>query len=125
MCTTSSRPVAGAIWKGDKAMATTFLGFRRANGAVGVRNWVAVISVMDNCNPVTRTISEAVEGTIPVTTLFVRGQFGADLDFAYESLAGLGRNPNIASVLLVGLEESSTEEVASRIRATGKAVEAV
>ncbi|SAL86584.1 altronate dehydratase [Caballeronia arvi] len=103
----------------------TFLGYRRENATVGVRNWVAVISVMDNCNPVTRTISEAVEGTIPVTTLFVRGQFGADLDFAYESLAGLGRNPNIASVLLVGLEESSTEEVASRIRATGKAVEAV
>jgi altronate dehydratase large subunit len=103
----------------------TFLGYRRDNGAVGVRNWVAVISVMDNCNPVTRTISEAVGGTIPITTLFVRGQFGADLDFAYESLAGLGRNPNIASVLLVGLEESSTEEVASRIRATGKAVETV
>ncbi|SAL87197.1 altronate dehydratase [Caballeronia arvi] len=103
----------------------TFLGYRRENGTVGVRNWVAVISVMDNCNPVTRTISDAVEGTIPVTTLFVRGQFGADLDFAYESLAGLGRNPNIASVLLVGLEESSTEEVASRIRATGKTVEAV
>ena len=103
----------------------TFLGYRRENGSVGVRNWVAVISVMDNCNPVTRTISAAVEGTIPVTTLFVRGQFGADLDFAYESLAGLGRNPNIASVLLVGLEESSTEEVAARIRATGKAVEAV
>jgi altronate dehydratase large subunit len=103
----------------------TFLGYRRANGAVGVRNWVAVVSVMDNCNPVTRTIAHAVDGTIPVTTLFVRGQFGADLDFAYESIAGLGRNPNIASVLLVGLEESSTEEVASRIRSTGKSVETV
>ncbi|CAB3808420.1 (2R)-sulfolactate sulfo-lyase subunit beta [Paraburkholderia caffeinitolerans] len=103
----------------------TFLGYRRANGAVGVRNWVAVVSVMDNCNPVTRTIANAVEGTIPVTTLFVRGQFGADLDFAYESLAGLGRNPNIAGVLLVGLEDSSTEEVAARIRSTGKPVETV
>ncbi|MFX1676508.1 UxaA family hydrolase [Paraburkholderia sp. A2WS-5] len=103
----------------------TFFGYRRANGAVGVRNWVAVVSVMDNCNPVTRSIAGAVEGTIAVTTLFVRGQFGADLDFAYESIAGLGRNPNIASVLLVGLEESSTEEVAARIRATGKPVEAV
>lgn len=103
----------------------TFLGYRRENGAVGVRNWVAVVSVMDNCNPVTRTIANAVGGTIPVTTLFVRGQFGADLDFAYESLAGLGGNPNIASVLLVGLEESSTEEVASRIRSTGKPVETV
>ncbi|GAB3628802.1 D-galactarate dehydratase [Pandoraea terrae] len=103
----------------------TFLGYRRANGTVGVRNWVAIISVMDNCNPVTRTIASAVDGTIPVTTLFVRGQYGADLDFAYESLAGLGRNPNIAAVLVVGLEESSTEDVASRIRDTGKPVDTV
>lgn len=106
-------------------MANTFLGFRRPNGAAGVRNWIAVISVMDNCNPATRAISQAVSGTIPVTTLFVRGQFGADLDFALESLAGLGRNPNIAGVLLVGLEESSTEDVARRIRPTGKPVEVV
>ncbi|MGY2492934.1 UxaA family hydrolase, partial [Cupriavidus sp. CP313] len=106
-------------------MTTTFLGYRRENGAVGVRNWVAVLSVMDNCNPVTRTIARTVGGCIPVTTLFVRGQFGPDLDFAYETLAALGRNPNIAAVLLVGLEEASTEEVARRIRATGKPVERV
>ena len=97
-------------------MLKTFLGYRRANGAVGVRNWVAVVSVMDNCNPVTRTIANSVDGTIAVTTLFVRGQFGADLDFAYESIAGLGRNPNIASVLLVGLEESSTDAHAFEAR---------
>ncbi len=106
-------------------MSKTFLGYRRENDAVGVRNWVGVISVMDNCNPVTRTIANTVAGCIPITTLFVRGQFGADLDFAFESLAGLGRNPNIASVLLVGLEPFSTEEVAKRIRATGKQVECV
>lgn len=104
---------------------TTFLGYRRENGAVGVRNWVAVVSVMDNCNPATRAIVQAVNGCIPVTTLFVRGQFGADLDFTFESIAGLGRNPNIAAVLLVGLEAQSTEEVAHRIRSTGKPVETV
>jgi len=106
-------------------MARAFQGYRRENGDAGVRNWVAVISVMDNCNPVTRAITQAVSGTIPVTTLFVRGQFGEELEFAFESLAALGRNPNVASVLLVGLEESSTEEVARRIRPTGKRVEAV
>jgi altronate dehydratase large subunit len=106
-------------------MTNTFLGFRRQHGPAGVRNWIAVISVMDNCNPATRAISQAVGGTLPVTTLFVRGQFGADLEFALDSLAGLGRNPNIAGVLLVGLEESSTEEVARRIRPTGKPVEVV
>lgn len=106
-------------------MSQTFLGYRRPHGPAGVRNHVAVISVMDNCNPVTRSIARSVAGAIPVTTLFVRGQFGPDLDFAFDSLAGLGRNPNIAAVLLVGLEESSTEEVARRVRPTGKPVECV
>jgi len=103
----------------------TFEGFRRSTGPAGVRNWIAVISVMDNCNPVTRTIAQSVAGTIPVTTAFVRGQFGEDLEFALDALAGMGRNPNIAGVLLVGLEESSTEVVASRIRPSGKPVEVV
>ena len=106
-------------------MTKTFFGYVRENDAVGVRNHVAVISVMDNCNPVTRAIAAAVAGAIPVTTLFVRGQFGADLEFAFDSLAGLGCNPNIAAVLLVGLEPASTEEVAKRIRSTRKPVEAV
>ena len=106
-------------------MSKTFLGYRRANGDVGVRNWVAVLSIMDNCNPVTRAICHAVDGTIPVTTLFVRGQYGHDLEVALNTLAGMGRNPNIAAVLLVGLEEGTTEEVARRIRPSGKPVEAV
>lgn len=106
-------------------MSRTFLGYRRPVGAAGVRNWVAVISIMDNCNPVTRAICEAVDGTIPVTTLFVRGQYGHDLEVSLNTLAGMGRNPNIAAVLLVGLEEGTTEEVARRIRPSGKPVEAV
>ena len=106
-------------------MTSTFLGYRRENGAVGVRNWVAVISIMDNCNPVTRAIAQAVDGTIPITTLFVRGQVGQDLELAFDSLAGMGNNPNIAAVLLIGLEGNSTEEVARRIRPSGKRVEAI
>lgn len=106
-------------------MERTFLGYERSDGTVGVRNRVAIISIMDNCNPVTRSIAHAVDGTIPVTTVFVRGQYGRDLEIAFDSLAGMGRNPNIAAVLLVGLEEQTTEEVARRIRPSGKPVEAI
>jgi altronate dehydratase large subunit len=106
-------------------MAKTFLGYPREDGTIGVRNWVAVMSIMDNCNPVTRAICQQVDGTIPVTTLFVRGQYGRDLEISYNTLAGMGRNPNIAAVLLVGLEEQTTEEVARRIRTSGKPVEAI
>ena len=106
-------------------MKRTFLGYRRADGAVGVRNLVAVISIMDNCNPVTRAICQAVDMTLPVTTLFVRGQYGHDLEVAFNTLAGMGRNPNVAAVLLVGLEEQTTEEVARRIRPSGKPLESI
>jgi len=106
-------------------MAKTFLGYARENGAIGIRNWVAVLSIMDNCNPVTRAIANAVDGTIPVTTLFVRGQYGRDLEITLDTLGGMGANPNIAGVLLVGLENEITEMVAKRIRPTGKPVDAV
>lgn len=106
-------------------MAKTFLGYPRENGAIGIRNWVAILSIMDNCNPVTRAIANAVEGTIPVTTLFVRGQYGRDLEITLDTLGGMGANPNIAGVLLVGLENEITEMVAQRIRPTGKPVDAV
>ncbi len=106
-------------------MSATFLGYPRKNGSIGVRNWVGVISIMDNCNPVTRAICNAVDGTVPITTLFVRGQYGRDLEITYNTLAGMGANPNIASVLLIGLEEMTSEEVAKRIRPTGKRVEII
>ena len=107
------------------ANESVFLGYERENGDVGVRNWVGVLSIMDNVNPITRAICAAVEGTLPITTLFVRGQYGKDLEITYESLAGMARNPNIAAVVLIGLEAQTTEEVARRIRPTGKRVEVV
>ena len=102
-----------------------FLGYERPDGQVGIRNWIGVISVMDNVNPITRAVCGAVDGTIPVTTLFVRGQFGRDLEIAFDTLAGMGRNPNLAGALVIGLEEYSTGQVADRIANTGKPIETV
>jgi len=104
-------------------MSASFLGYERPDGQAGVRNWVGVISVMDNVNPIARAICGGVYSTIPITTLFVRGQYGRDLKITYDTLGGMGRNPNLAAVLVVGLEEISAEQVASRIRNCGKPVE--
>ena len=102
-----------------------FLGYERPDGQAGIRNWVGVISVMDNINPITRAVCGAVDGTIPITTLFVRGQFGRDLEIAFDTLGGMGRNPNLAGALVIGLEENSTGQIADRIANTGKPVETV
>lgn len=104
-------------------MSASFLGYERPDGQAGVRNWVGVLSVMDNVNPIARAISHGVYGTIPITTLFVRGQYGRDLKISYDALGGMGRNPNLAALLVVGLEEISAEQVASRMRNCGKPVD--
>lgn len=104
-------------------MKRTFLGYERPDGQVGVRNWVGVLSVMDNVNPIAQAICGNVAETLLIRTLFVRGQYGRDLEISYNTLAGMARNPNLAGVLVVGLEETSAEGVASRIRNCGKPVD--
>jgi len=83
------------------------------------------MSMLDVANPVVRSICRSVSGTIPITTLFVRGQYGKDLDITYRTLAGLASNPNVHSVLLVGLESTSTSVVTEMIERSGKRVEIV
>src|SRR5690606_5629676 len=102
-----------------------FLGYPRESGAAGIRNHVGVMSMLDVANPVVRSICRSVSGTIPITTLFVRGQYGKDLDITYRTLAGLASNPNVHSVLLVGLESTSTSVVTEMIERSGKRVEIV
>ena len=45
-------------------MTETFLGYRRADGRIGVRNDVAVLSAMDNTNPTAERIAAMVAGTV-------------------------------------------------------------
>ena len=102
---------------------TTFPGYRRPDGRVGIRNQVAVLSVMDNTNPSAERIAAMVQGTVALTTPFGRGQIGADLEITRRTLAGLAGNPNIAAVLVLSLSLDSAEPLANRIRTSGKPVE--
>jgi altronate dehydratase large subunit len=103
----------------------TFLGFARPDGAVGVRNHVLVLSILGLANQVARRIHGQVAGTRVVTTPYGRGQLGADADLHRRTLAGLGRNPNVAAVLVVGADRKAVDAVAGAVAAAGKPVEAV
>lgn len=101
-------------------MRTTFWGFERANGSVGVRNHVAVLSAMDNANFVVRRVCAHVQGTVPVCPCFGRGEVGADLEQHIAILAGVGANPNVYAVIVVSLEPEIAERIARKIREEGK-----
>jgi len=108
-------------------MADKFLGFRRENGSVGVRNQIAIIpSVFCAAK-----VAELIALNIPGATLFRHplgcGQVGEDLEITANTLIGIGKNPNFASVLVVGLgcEKLSSHEIAEGIASSGKMVEVV
>jgi altronate dehydratase large subunit len=78
--------------------------YRRADGRVGIRNYLAVIAATDAANPVARRIAAAVPGAVAITPLYGRGQLGADLAQSVRTMIGLGSNPNVYGTLVVSLE---------------------
>lgn len=108
-------------------MATTdldngFWGYRRSNGDVGIRNRVVVLAVTDSVNGVVRHLAQLIRQTLPLTVWYGRGQFGEDDTIFRRTQIGLALNPNIAAVLVVGLESVTTQQVADGIAKSGKPV---
>ncbi len=102
----------------------TFKGYRRPDGRVGVRNYVAVISVDDISNTAVEKVCQVISGTLPITHPYGRLQFGRDLDLFFRTMIGTGANPNIASAIVIGIEENWANKIAEGISKTGKPVEA-
>lgn len=101
----------------------TFLGFRRENGRVGIRNHVVVLPLDDLSNAACEKIAHNVAGCLALPHHYGRLQFGEDLDLHFRTLIGTGCNPNVAAVIVVGIEPGWTGKVVEGIRKTGKPVE--
>ena len=100
-----------------------FLGYRREDGGVGVRNHVAIIPAMPYALPVARAIVQYVKGTTLVEHLNGRGQSADDLEFTFRTLEGVARNGNVGATLVVGFEPTGPAKLAERISASGKPVD--
>lgn len=99
-------------------------GYRRENGRVGVRNHVIVLPVDDLSNAACMTVGGQIAGTLPLPHAYGRLQYGADLELFFRTLIGTGANPNVAGVVVVGIEPNWTARIAEGIAETGKPVEA-
>ncbi len=104
---------------------TTFNGFERENGRIGVRNHVLIIPLDDLSNSAGVGTENLVYGTRAIPHPYGRLQFGEDLDLMFRTLAGLGKSPNVASVIVIGIEDNWANKVADEIAKTGKWVESV
>lgn len=104
------------------AETNTFWGYRRANGAVGSRNYVAIIPVDDLSNAAVEGVARLVPGVLPLPHPYGRLQFGDDLDLHFRTLIGTGANPNVAAAIVIGIEPNWTQRIVDGIAKTGKPV---
>jgi len=92
----------------------TFMGYRRANGTVGTRNYVAVISSVNCSATATRMIADAfgpdelaTYPNIDGVAAFVHGtgcgNYGEGFEALQRVMWGYARHPNVCGVLMVGL----------------------
>jgi len=102
--------------------SATFQGYKRENGRVGVRNHVVVLPVDDLSNAPCEAVANNVKGALAIPHPYGRLQFGADLELHFRTLIGTGANPNVAAVVVIGIEDGWAKRVADGIAKTGKPV---
>jgi len=100
----------------------SFWGFKRDNGRVGARNHVIVLPVDDLSNAAAEAVAHNIKGVMAIPHPYGRLQFGADLELHFRTLIGTGSSPNVAAVVVIGIEEQWTKRVVDGIAATGKPV---
>ncbi|MBC7282901.1 UxaA family hydrolase [Hoeflea sp.] len=100
----------------------TFSGYRRENGRVGVRNLVVILPVDDISNAACEAVANNIKGTLALPHAYGRLQFGEDLDLHFRTMIGTGSNPNVAAVVVIGIEPGWTKKIVDGIAATGKPV---
>jgi (2R)-sulfolactate sulfo-lyase subunit beta len=103
-------------------MKKTFLGYRRENGRVGIRNHVLILPLDDLSNAACVAVANNVKGTIAIPHHYGRLQFGEDLELHFRTMIGAGSNPNVAAVVVIGIEPIWTKRIVDGIAKTGKPV---
>ena len=100
----------------------TFLGYRRENKRVGTRNHVVILPVDDISNAACEAVANNIKGTLALPHAYGRLQFGEDLELFFRTMIGTGSNPNVAAVVVIGIEPGWTQRIVDGIAKTGKPV---
>ena len=100
----------------------TINAWKRENGRVGVRNHVIILPVDDISNAACEAVGNNVKGAMALAHSYGRLQFGADLELHFRTMIGTGANPNVAAVVVIGIEPEWTRVIVDGIARTGKPV---
>ena len=101
-----------------------FMGYKRENGDVGIRNYVVIIPASVCASEVSSRIADAVPMAVALPHQHGCCQMGEDFRQTVRTLVGFGKNANAGAVLVVGLgcEGIQSKDVSDQIAKTGKPV---
>ena len=104
-----------------------FNGYRRPDGRIGIRNHVMILPSVACSVEVGNAIAQKVKGVIAISHPHGCAELPFDAEQTLRTLAGVGKNPNVAAVLVVGLgcEVVDAPLVASKIAESGKPVKSL
>jgi len=104
-----------------------FLGYRRPDGRVGVRNHVLILPTITCATKAAMQITELVHGTVSFIHQHGCCQVGVDYEQTFRTYVGIGANPNVYGVVVLGLgcETHQARSVAGELAKTGKPVQVV
>jgi altronate dehydratase large subunit len=105
-----------------------FLGYRRPDGRVGVRNHVLVVPTVICAAVVCQRIAAALPGSaVDLPHLAGCGQLGPDMRTTHETLAAYCGHPNVGAVVVValGCEQVVALDLAAAASRAGKRVDIV
>lgn len=110
---------------GGEKMVSTFNGYRRADGSVGIRNYLAVIPSVFCANRTVERIVAQLPGAVAMRHPVGCSQVGFDLELTGRTLKAMGTHPNVGAVLVIGLgcERFDPRELYDAVKASGKPVE--
>jgi len=101
----------------------TFLGYRRPDGRVGVRNHLLVVPTVICSSVVAERVAAAVA---PIGTSLPHtagcGQLGPDMQTTHDTLAAYCAHPNVGAVIVMalGCEQVVAQHLAESARKAGK-----
>ena len=102
-----------------------FLGYPRADGCVGVRNYLLVLSVGHLTGPSARRVAQALPLARLVMFPYWGGMLGPDRELAMRTIEGFCRHPNVGAVLLIGSDGPRLQELLERASARGRPARAL
>lgn len=109
--------------KREALAGKTFMGYRRADGRVGIRNEIWIIPTVGCVNSIGEIIAKksvpegSVDGVYAFTHPYGCSQLGGDHEMTKRALAGLVNHPNASGVLVLalGCENNTVEQMKEAI----------